>query len=769
MKPRTDARLVPAALACYAASALVAGGVVPAWVAILSGLAALTLVLGRLDGNLALVALTFVVASAVTHLHLEDRLGGGVGEALASGEEVAFTGTVVGDPRAVDPSPFSQGEPRWSVDIHLDSIGGREEGTANAVVTVVAGPPWGEVGRGDLVGGRIRLDETGLGSSAAVAWDAELDDIGQVDGAGGLVADLREGLREAASGLPDSLRALTVGMTIGDIEGMPEIQREEMRIAGLTHLTAVSGAQFAILVVVVVRILRALRWSRRLQAVVLVPAIVGFVSLVHPEPSVVRAAWMGVVVALALWWGRPGQALPALAVAVIGLLLVDPLLALSYGFALSVAATAGIVLWSGRLATVLARIMPDLLARALSVPIAAQVVCAPILVSFTAGLGSYSVLANLVALPFAALVTVLGLLAVVLHPVAPPVGVMCAWAAGQAARPVAWAAHTAATLPGCWIPWPDGVVGAVLAGLVSASLIAASVARTVSGWARVAVVTAVMSVVAATPQVRAVLEEATEKAPSDWSIAVCDVGQGDMVLIRAGPESAIVIDTGPDGRAAQSCLGRHGVTQVPLLIITHPHADHDGGLERVLSRAEVGVAWVSEPGWESPERGTFAWAGVNAVVPMSGTSVGVGQARLTVWHQGDPGAETDTEVNDSSLVVWAESGGITLLSLGDLERQGQERLVGDLGQTGVDVLKVAHHGSSEQDPGLLHSLEVGIAVVSVGRDNPHGHPARSTLEAFPGAVVLRTDECGDVDVSFRDGIVVTSGCPPGMGGLGHGS
>ncbi len=777
MKPRTDARLVPTALACYAASAVVAGGLVSARTAVVVGVGVLLIVLlgsflsgsllsrrpRRVGGTVPLALLAFVVASAVTFLRVEDRLAGGVGEALASGEEAAFVGVVVGDPRPVEPSPFSRMIPRWSVDVRVTSLDGRGEGTADAVVTVVGTGSWGEVGRGDRVRGRLRLDETRPGSTTAVAWEARLEDAVPADGAGGLVAALRGGLGEASSGLPNNLRGLVVGMTIGDTSGMPPIQREEMRIAGLTHLTAVSGAQFAILAIILVKILRALRWGRRLQAAVLVPAILGFTSLVHPEPSVVRAAWMGGVAALALWWGRPGQALPALSTAVAGLLLIDPFLSLSYGFALSVAATAGIVLWSPQLAAALARIMPGLLARALAVPVAAQVVCAPILVSFTSGLGSYSVLANLVALPFAALVTLLGLMSVIVYPLCAPAGIACAWVAGQAARPVAWAAHVAATLPGNWIPWPDGAVGAVLAGAVSASLIAATMAR-VSGWARVAAIIAVLSAVAATPPMQAVLEEATARAPEDWAVAVCDVGQGDMILIRAGPASAVVIDTGPDGEAARSCLSRHGVSSIPLIVITHPHSDHDGGLEWVAARTEVGEAWVSEPGWRSPERAVVEAAGIPVEVPASGTSVTAGEVRLTVWHMGDPTARTDSEVNDASLVVWAESRGISLLSLGDLGSGGQAALARDLGPSPVDVLKVAHHGSSDQDPGLIDSLVVALAVVSVGRDNPYGHPAASTLAAFPGAPIFRTDECGDVDVSWRDGLVVTAGCPLGVGG-----
>ncbi|MBN2176845.1 MAG: ComEC/Rec2 family competence protein [Demequinaceae bacterium] len=753
MKPRRDARLVPVALVVYGAAGIQSAEVLDAREAILLGLCGVVFVWGvRWGRGAALATLAFVVASGVTALHLGARLEGGVGEALASGEEVVFTGTVTTDPRPMDPGPWD--EERWRLTVRIDAIEGG--GPSRAAVTIVGGGAWGEVETGERVRGRGRVDNAGAGREVGIAWNPVLVETTPAMGVDGLVGDLREGFRKAVSGLPDDVRHLTVGMTIGDTSGMSAIQEEEMRIAGLTHLTAVSGAQFAILALAISTGVKTLGWNRRLRASALVVAILGFVSLVRPEPSVLRAAWMGGILALALWCGRPGQALPALSTAVTGLLLADPFLSLSYGFALSVAATAGIVLWSPVVAAALTRVVPSFLARALSIPIAAQVCCTPILVLFTSGMGSYSVLANLVSLPFAAVVTVLGLAAVVVCPLCEPAGVACAWCAGQAARPVAWAAHTAATLPGGWLSWPSGVTGGLLAATVSVSLMAATTVRRVPGWARLALLMIVLALVAASPGVRQAIREPS--APEDWAVAVCDVGQGDMILIRAGPTSAVVIDVGPEGGNASGCLARHRVETVPLLVITHPHSDHDGEMERILGRMDVGEAWISEPGFLSGEREGLEAAGIVFGVPETGRTVRVGEATLTVWHRGEASAQTDSEVNNSSLVVWGESGGVTFLSLGDLEDEGQTALAGELGPLTVDVLKVAHHGSASQDPGLLSSVVFDIAVISVGEGNPYGHPATSTVEAIGHARSFRTDECGDIDVSRRGGVVVIAGC-----------
>jgi competence protein ComEC len=760
------------AVAAYVTAGTVAGGVVdfPWWMVLgltLAGLGALPR-WGRV-GSVWLIGVVMVTVATAAHLHLHARLDGGLREAVDLGDMVAFSGRIERDPVPIAASPFDLNGERWSVVVRLETltlVGGQPR-HARAEVSIIGGHEWADLSVGIGVTATGRFQPSSPGRIAAVSWDPTLIATAPATGVDRVIGRLRAGLRASASSLPPRTQALTIGMTIGDTSGMQDAQKRDMRIAGLTHLTAVSGAQFAMLALGVGAGARALRWNRGVRVALLLLVTVGLVLLVCPEPSVLRAAGMGGVAALALWWGRPSQAMPALSVTVTGLLLLDPFYALSYGFALSVVATVGIVLWAPIVAIRLARRMPPAVATALSLPIAAQVATAPILVLLTAGVGPYSVIANLLALPFAALVTALGLASVAVTPASPALGTVLAWAAGIAAEPVAWAAHTVADLPGAWIPWPEGIPGALLASGVSVAIIATSTARRVSGWARVGFLLMTLAVVGSTPAVRATLEEATRKAPADWAVAVCDVGQGDMILIRAGPSSAVVIDVGPEDGQPRACLSRHGVSDIPLLVLTHPHSDHDGGLGEVLARVNVAQAWISEPGMTvSSDAQLLAAAAVPFEVPPPGTDAMVGDAHITVWHAGDGGARTDSEVNESSLVVWGEARGVTFLSLGDLERDGQRTLTSVLTLTAIDVLKVAHHGSARQYSDLASKVKATLAVVSVGEGNPYGHPADRTLdmECDAGAIVVRTDECGDVDVARRESLTVTARCPLDVGG-----
>ena len=164
---------------------------------------------------------------------------------------------------------------------------------------------------------------------------------------------LRDGLRAAAAVLPEAPAGLLPGLAVGDIRGLPDEVRDDFRAAGLSHLTAVSGSNLAIVAGAVLGLLRLLRADPRLAAALSAAALLGFVVLARPSPSVLRAAVMGGVVLLALALGRARSAVPALAAAVLGLLLVDPALATDPGFGLSVLATAALVLivpgWAARM------------------------------------------------------------------------------------------------------------------------------------------------------------------------------------------------------------------------------------------------------------------------------------------------------------------------------------------------------------------------------------------------------------------------------------
>ncbi|VTR76841.1 ComEC/Rec2 family competence protein [Cellulomonas hominis] len=291
---------------------------------------------------------------------------------------------------------------------------------------------------------------------------------------------LRAGLVGSASAVPGDAGRLLPAMAVGDTRAVGDLE-QAMRDSGLAHLTAVSGAHFSLLGAVVHVLAAWARVPRRWRVLPVATVMVGFVVLVQPGASVVRAAVMGAVGLLGLLAGRPARSVPALAGAVVVLLVVDPWLARDLGFVLSVVATAGIALLAAplavRLAAPLARPRsagrrpgpstaragrPGPVATALAVPVAAQAVCAPVVLLLSPTVPVYAVLANVAAAPAVPVATVGGLVAALLSPWWPAGAAACAQLAGAACWWIARVACTATGLPGAQLAWVGGAAGPVL-------------------------------------------------------------------------------------------------------------------------------------------------------------------------------------------------------------------------------------------------------------------------------------------------------------------
>lgn len=580
--------------------------------------------------------------------------------------------------------------------------------------------------------------------------------------------ELRAGLREATDDLDADARALLPGLVVGDTSRVPSDLHDAFKTTDLTHLLSVSGANLSILLFLLVGppgsalsaerrgLAPLLGLSLRGTALIGGGLTLAFIVVCRPEPSVLRAAACGLITLLAIGTGRRRSLLPALAAAVVLLVLYDPWLARSYGFLLSVLATGALLTLAPRWSVALrARRVPGRLAEVLAAAAAAQAVCAPVVVVLASRVSLVAVPCNLLAEFAVAPATVLGFAALAVAPVAPPVAELLA---GIASWPVGWiatVARTGADLPGAEAQWPGGWSGAaLLAGLtVSAVLLAPRLAR--RPWICAAAgLLLVLAVLRPVPLTRIM----TGWPPPGWAFALCDVGQGDAMVLMAGEGAGVVVDAGPDPRAVDRCLRDLAVTRVPLVVLTHFHADHVRGLPGVLRGRAVGAIQTTSLE-EPPEQAAFvrrtaAAARVPTLRAVAGEQRRAGPVDWRVlWPRPGPGGAGATvrEPNDSSVTLRVRAaGGLTLLLLGDLEPLAQRELLRGREASGpVDVLKVAHHGSAFQDAGLLHSVRPRLALISCGADNPYGHPSARTVGALraAGARVLRTDTDGPIAVT----------------------
>ena len=554
---------------------------------------------------------------------------------------------------------------------------------------------------------------------------------------------IRRDFRGAASGLPGDGGALLPGLAIGDTSSVSPTLSDAMKTASLSHLTAVSGANCAIVVGLALALGAADGLPRlaRLAGAALVLA--GFVVVVTPEPSVIRAAVMAVVAVIALATGRAARGLPLLCVAVLVLLTIDPWLSRSYGFALSVLATAGLLLLARPLAEVMSRWLPRGLSLVLAVPLAAQLACQPVLLMLNPSLPLYGVAANLLAEPAAAPVTVLGLVACVVAPVLPPLATVVSALAWLPASWIAAVATFFAGLPGARAPWPTGVLGILLlSALTIVGLVAAlgGVPPPVKRAARAALVIAIVGYLA-TLAGSQLVQNVTR--PADWEFALCDVGQGDATVIRSQGMIALD-DTGRDPARLQHCLDELGITHIHLLVLTHYDLDHVGGVSAVygkVDRALIGPP--SDPGDQRIASDLRA-NGAEVDQVSRGETGTLGELRWDVlWPPPrgvEPGNPASVTIQVTGVGTCAQ-GCLSGILLGDLGEDSQARLLGTGQIRHVDVVKVAHHGSADQSARMYEALHATVGLIGVGAGNDYGHPTSKLLGilAAVGTRPLRSD------------------------------
>lgn len=708
----------------------------------------------------AAVAGLVAVAVAVA---APSRLPASVRSAAEKHATVTVTATVWSAPvparRFGRSDPADGGIERFQATVVSISRGG--ETTAVSVPIVAFVPVQADHADGLQIGSTValvgtpRLTEPGDSAVALFFSDSPAHVVTKAPWMLSWANGLRSGFSHAAATLPGNGAALLPGLAIGDTTAVgPELD-DAMKASSLSHLTAVSGANCAIVIAGIMLLGGLLRLRLWLRIALALCALVGFAVLVTPEPSVLRSGLMATVTLLSLGAGRPGRGVATLALSVIILLSVDPWLSRNYGFVLSVLATGGLLVLAGPLSRVLGQWMPNVLALAISIPLAAQLACQPVLLLLDPTVALYGVPANLLAAPAAPVATVVGLLGCLLLPVLP--GVAAAFIA-VAWVPAAWIAAVAAmcaALPWNRLPWLEGLPGVVALACVTV-LAVALVVRPSSGPRRrwpAAALTVLLVVGGSYAGILAGSGLGRSLAfPDHWQIAACDIGQGDAVVVRDGDLYALV-DVGPDPALLEACLNELGVSRINLLVLTHYDLDHVGGLDAVLGKVDTALVGAPENAQDASLHEQLASGGADVRPAAAGDSGTLGGLAWNVlWPV--PGSTRMQTGNPGSVTIAFEGGGIRSLFLGDLDEEAQDALLKASQPGQVDVVKVAHHGSSDQSAEMYETLGARVGLISAGADNTYGHPAHSLLDLLDrvGTQIQRTD---------LEGLVVVSPAPDG--------
>ncbi|MGR2753526.1 ComEC/Rec2 family competence protein [Agromyces arachidis] len=691
------------------------------------------------------VRLAVVVAVAATGAALAATVAGAAGMhrdagpvAAAAADRVKVEVEVRLEAAATSsaPAPWEAAPTTWRAPATLVAVDGSPHRPLR--VELVASGAEAPPGFGTTLVASVRASALPRSDREAFRLTGEVDRILPAPMIVAWTHPLRAGLAEAAARLGGDGGALVPGLAIGDTAAVTEGLRSAMAAASLTHLTAVSGANCAI-------VTAALFWAagragtrRSVRIGVALAGLLGFVLLVTPESSVIRAAVMAVVVLVGLGLGREGGGASALGVATVVLLAVDPWFSRDYGFALSVCATAGLVLLSAPLARWLGRWMPRSVAAVIAIPLAAQLACQPVLILLDPSLPVYGVPANLLAAPAAPVATIAGLVGCLLLPLLPSVGFAALQVAWLPATWIAMLARGADRLPGGSIPWVPEWPGVALCAMAVGAVV---VAVAHPSPRRRGIAAAVLVLSLAVPMGVAAGRQVVTRMtlPDDWHVLQCDVGQGDAVLVRdAG--STMLIDTGPEPDALARCLDLAGVRRLDALVITHWDADHAGGAAAVAGRVAVVLHGPLDGDRSGRVLQPLVDGGAEAVEVGAGASGGLGGAE---WHVLWP-PDRAAPGNDASVVVDLCTDRFRAVFLGDLGEAAQARLrlEHDVGR--ADLVKVAHHGSADQSEALYRELAATVGLIGVGADNGYGHPTDALLGLLEdrGTAVVRSDRSG---------------------------
>ena len=366
-----------------------------------------------------------------------------------------------------------------------------------------------------------------------------------------LVERVRAGLRRAVADRRPEPRGLVPALVLGDTSGLDAGLTEDFRTTGLAHLTAVSGANLTLLLAFLLTVARWVGvrgWWLRMVGLV---GVIIFVALCRTEPSVLRAAAMGLVALAALGSGSRAAGVRNLAVASMILLLLDPFLSRSIGFALSVLACAGIVWWARSWTVIMNRWLPVIIAESIAVPLAAQLATVPVLAAISERVSVAGLVANALAGPFVGPATVLGFTAAGASLINGTLAAVFGFGAAWSAQVIIWIATVGSQLPGS--EWHLSVTPLTLAWVgISSLLVGLSMAYVLARpWLSLLLAGVMIICLGGAPR-------QPGWPPRDWVMVACDVGQGDGLAVRTGRRSAIVVDSGPEPTAMRGCPGPAG-------------------------------------------------------------------------------------------------------------------------------------------------------------------------------------------------------------------
>lgn len=249
------------------------------------------------------------------------------------------------------------------------------------------------------------------------------------------------------------------------------------------------------------------------------------------------------------------------------------------------------------------------------------------------------------------------------------------------------------------------------------------------------------------------------------TVSFLDVGQGDATLLSCNGEN-MLIDAGENdqGTRVQNYLQKQGVESLKYVVGTHPHSDHIGGLDVVITKFDVENVILPKKDTDTRTYDdviqSMIYKDITPIYPEIGDTFSLGSAEITILAPGDHNYREN--LNDYSIALLVENGEDTFLFTGDAEEEAEYNIIKEGYDISADVYQVGHHGSrTSSSEEFLDAVNPECAVISCGENNEYGHPHAETLNKFRerGIKVYRTDEEGTI-IATSTGNEITFDVPP---------
>ena len=568
---------------------------------------------------------------------------------------------------------------------------------------------------------------------------------------GNAIADLRQLFGDDSP--------LAEALLVAQRDGIDPQVKRDFAASGLAHLLAISGTHVALVAATVVLIASLLRLPMVLGGALGAIVAMGYVAFLGAPYPAVRAVIQILLLLLARWLQRPAHNFALLASAALLILVWDPLAAYDEGFQLSFAGLAGIIAWRKPLIDALPHSVPVVLRDAVATTVAASVATTPIAAYHFGQVSLVAVVANLLALPVVTAAVPACATALLLYQVAPGPAQFLADGARLLLVRLEDVARMSAAVPGGHFYVARTVVLATACALLVGWWVLAQLPRMRAPLRRAALV-ALAGILL--PLIASAFSSADRQS---LEIHALDVGQGDAVAVRTPRGRWILIDAGPSSdrfnaghsRVAPFLL-KHGTRRIDLLVISHPHLDHYGGVAAVMRMIPTALVLDADSGRAAAGALDAVLAARHRqwLIARPGLRIDLDSVSIEVLYPDGRALIQSDDANDHSLVVRIGYGRFAALFTGDAPAWVEQLVVEQYGtRVDVDLMKAGHHGSmTSNSDAWLAATTPRLVLVSAGRGNRYGHPAPEVLQRFDraGIAALRTDVDGTISVrAYADG------------------